>query len=355
MTMSIENWLQDLGLGQYADAFAREDIGFDTLPELNDSDLAALGITLGHRKRLQRALSEFASSGEAAIENGGETATSWAREAGERKLVTLLFADITGSTALTESLDAEDAHERLYNAVQQMCQTVELHRGTVCRFMGDGVMAMFGAPLAYENHAAQACIAALKLQHDMAGYADTLESERGCRIEARVGVHTGEVVVLKVGSAGKEEYDASGPNVALAARMEQTAKPGSVQMTASTFGMVESRFEGEPLPPVTAKGFSEPIATYRLLREQPAPAVAGGANFVGRRVELDQLRVLLEACLRGRSGRCVVLRGEAGMWQERTGRTCRAAGQGPRFSNPSFAGARFWMGAWPRCGAAASA
>lgn len=313
MTESIRDWLHDLGLGQYADVFASEDIGFDLLADLNESDLEALGLTLGHRKRLQRALADRTSSDGVAAGNRAKAATSWARHPGERKLVTLLFADITGSTALTESLDAEDAHERLYTAVQQMCRTVELHRGTVCRFMGDGVMAMFGAPVAFEDHASQACLAALKLQRDMSEYADALEREHGCRIEARVGVHTGEVVVLQVGSAGKEEYDASGPNVSLAARMEQTATPGAVQISSFTYAMVESRFEGEPLAPVSAKGFSEPVVTFRLMRERPAQVFADGIKFIGRRLELDQLNALLEGCLRERSGRCVVLRGEAGI------------------------------------------
>jgi hypothetical protein len=118
MTQSIASSLHELGLGQYADAFIQEDIDFETLAELNESDLVALGLTLGHRKCLMRALGERASSDAASVEDAGKEETSWARQPGERKLVTLLFADITGSTALTESLDAEEAHERLYSAVQ---------------------------------------------------------------------------------------------------------------------------------------------------------------------------------------------------------------------------------------------
>lgn len=313
MTSTVEGWLHGLGLGQYANAFLREDIGFDTLSELNDADLEALGLSLGHRKQLLRAIAERKASGETALESPVDEPTSWSRRAGERKVVTLLFADITGSTTLTESLDAEDAHEWLYGAVQRMCESVERHRGTVCRFMGDGVMVMFGAPVAFEDHASQACLAALELQRDIAEYADRLERDHGCRIEARVGLHTGEVVVLQVGSAGKQEYDASGPSVALAARMEQTAQPGTVQITASTFAMAESRFEAEPLAPVTAKGFSEPIAAFRLGRERPIDCIENAVNFVGRELELGQLRALIDGCLRERSGRCVLLRGEPGI------------------------------------------
>lgn len=313
VSTSIEDWLHELGLGQYAETFLREDVSFQTLRELNESDLEALGVSLGHRKQLLRALAENSPDGVSLEQKRAKAPASWARQPGERKLVTLLFADIAGSTALTELLDAEEAHDRLYGAVQRMCESVERHGGTVCRFMGDGLMAMFGAPVAFEDHAVQACAAALALQDDIKDYADELEREFGCRIESRVGVNTGEVVVLRVGSAGKEEYDASGANVALAARMEQTATPGTVQVTSTTFGLVESRFEGEPLPPVTVKGFSEPVATFRLVRETACKGFADGARFVGRRLELDQLEVLLDGCLHEGSGRCVALRGEAGI------------------------------------------
>ena len=143
----------------------------------------------------------------------------------------MLFADITGSTALTEKLDAEEAHDLLYGATQRMCSTIENHRGTVCRFMGDGVMAMFGAPMASEQHAVEACEAALEMQRAIRDYATKPETSE---LRIRVGLHSGEIVVLTVGEGDKVEYDASGPTVPIAARMEQSATPGEIYLTAAT-------------------------------------------------------------------------------------------------------------------------
>ena len=310
MTASLEQWLHSAGLARYAEAFARNDIDLAILPTLAESELAALGLSLGHRKLLLQALTQRAADAAAPGEDLPAPVSDWSRHAGERKPVTLLFADITGSTALTETLDAEDAHEQLYGAVRQMCEAVEAQRGTVCRFMGDGVMAMFGAPVAFEDHAVRASAAALDLQQRLTCYADALEHEHGCRIQARVGLHAGEVVVLQVGDASTPRYDASGVSVALAARMEQSAAPGSVQMTASTYALVASWFEGSTLDPVTAKGFSEPVPVVRLDRRRPVSASTWVLPFIGRRAEMEQLRALLAVCVHERSGRCVLLRGE---------------------------------------------
>lgn len=332
MTASLEQWLHSAGLARYAEAFARNDIDLAILPTLAESELAALGLSLGHRKLLLQALTQRAADAAAPGEDLPAPVSDWSRHAGERKPVTLLFADITGSTALTETLDAEDAHEQLYGAVQQMCEAVEAQRGTVCRFMGDGVMAMFGAPVAFEDHAVRASAAALDLQQRLTCYADALEHEHGCRIQARVGLHAGEVVVLQVGDASTPRYDASGVSVALAARMEQSAAPGSVQMTASTYALVASWFEGSTLDPVTAKGFSEPVPVVRLDRRRPVSASTWVLPFIGRRAEMEQLRALLAVCVHERSGRCVLLRGEPGIGKSRlAGQIANeAAGRGLR-------------------------
>ena len=125
----------------------------------------------------------------------------------------MLFADIVGSTALTEKLDAEEAHEILDRATQTMCQAVESGNGTVCRFMGDGIMAMFGAPIASERHATEACRAALEIQAGIERYAVELKASHGSGIQIRIGLHSGAVVVLDVGDdPNKPEYDASDPD-----------------------------------------------------------------------------------------------------------------------------------------------
>ena len=239
MSKEVSQWLDGLGLGQYAASFTEHEVEPELLPELCDADLKEMGVAaLGHRKTLLKAIELLRVDGPAALpldeaesESDAETGTAgdsdttaWSRTPGERKPVTLLFADIVDSTALTEALDAEEAHELLYRATERMCQSVENNRGTVCRFIGDGLMAMFGAPLASERHALEACRAALEMQDAVKRYSRKLEREHDGGIQIRVGLHSGEVVVLEVGDdPAKPEYDASGPNVPVAARMEQVA------------------------------------------------------------------------------------------------------------------------------------
>ncbi len=155
-----------LGLGEYSTAFAENDVDFRALPPLSQQDLKELGVSLGHQRILQQAIATLSETDEGSSESQPSFGTSnsdrgmslaaWERCLGERKSVTMLFADIAGSTALTEKRDLDEAHELLYGAIRGMCEVVGAHRGTVCRVMGDGVMAMFGAPISYEDHFALA-------------------------------------------------------------------------------------------------------------------------------------------------------------------------------------------------------
>ena len=222
----------DLELDQYAAVFEENDIGWDLLGEIDQETLKDIGVTsAGHRLRILKGIKTL-NPGKAAsisidvkaplsesikdpkIDTGN---SGWSRTPGERKPVTMLFADIVGSTSLTEKLDAEDAHDLLYHATQWMCKAVENNKGTVCRFMGDGIMAMFGAPVASERHALEACCAAIEMQNSISKYAAELNNSHGLGVQIRVGLHSGEVVVLEVGDdADNPEYDASGPTVPLA-------------------------------------------------------------------------------------------------------------------------------------------
>jgi len=188
MSEQVFKWLDGLGLGQYKANFVEHEVGMQILTEIGDADLREMGISaLGHRKTLLKAIELLrhnltgVSAGNSAATltestaDGEEDITAWSRTPGERKPVTMLFADIVDSTALTEALDAEESHELLYRATERMCQAVENNQGTVCRFMGDGVMAMFGAPLASERHALEACKAALEMQASISRYSKKLE------------------------------------------------------------------------------------------------------------------------------------------------------------------------------------
>lgn len=335
MSENVTRWLEQLGLGDYAAVFAENDIHARILPELTDADLKELGITsLGHRKTLLSAIADLSkisiASPDAPTDIGPEPPPSivephtnlaaWERLPGERKPVTMLFADITGSTALTEKLDAEEAHDLLYGATQRMCEAVEEHRGTVCRFMGDGVMAMFGAPVASEKHAVDACEAALAMQESIRDYAREIETRRDADLRIRVGLHSGEVVVLTVGEGDKVEYDASGPAVSIAARMEEVAKPGEVRITSATHQLAGTRIEIEALEPVSLKGISDPVPVFTLRRVrsiEERPIAAVHTPIVGRRAEILQFEGLLHACIEDRHGQVVFVRGEPGIGKTR--------------------------------------
>ena len=338
MSQQVSEWLDGLGLSQYADNFAKHEVGLQILPEISDADLKEMGISaLGHRKTLLKAISllrqDPSGSPDAHCDTGSDTGfaeashsddediTAWSRTPGERKPVTLLFADIVDSTGLTENLDAEEAHELLYHATERMCQAVESNQGTVCRFMGDGVMAMFGAPLARERHALEACKAALEMQAAIARYAKKLEQNFASPIQLRVGLHSGEVVVLDVGDdPNKPEYDASGPTVPLAARMEQAAHAGCILITESTRALAGSWIETVDHGEINAKGLSQPISVFKLtkIRSSSEPVlIAKSRAIVGRRAEMAQFRGLLQACREGGHGQSLLIRGEAGIGKTR--------------------------------------
>lgn len=323
MADKISNWLCELGLSRYAELFAKQEVVFEDLRDLNDGDLKELGIPLGPRKRLLKAAGSLAKSKqvEGPISKGSDDRlAAWERHAGERRPVTMLFADIIGSTALTEHLDAEETHDLIYGATQRMCEVVENNRGTVCRFMGDGVMAMFGAPVASEHHAVEACEAALEMQRVIREYASDIKLSSGNAIRIRVGLHSGEVVVLAVGEGDTVEYDASGPTVPIAARMEQSAKPGEVYLTGTTRSLAAPRIETEALDPVSVKGISEPVPVFALRRlrsiEEPLP-LAARTPFVGRRAELAQFEGILDVCIDEEHGQTIYVRGEPGIGKTR--------------------------------------
>ena len=331
MPDDVAKWLEELGLGEYAATFVDNAIDADVLPDLTEADLEKIGVKLGHRKKLLKAIATLAHekplapvpSSEESIPKAhelDENLAAWERHPGERKPVTMLFADITGSTALTEKLDSEEAHELLYGATQRMCQAVENNRGTVCRFMGDGVMAMFGAPVASEHHAVEACEAGLEMQAAIRTYATGIDARQRNGLQIRVGLHSGEVVLLTVGEGDKVEYDASGPTVPVAARMEQVAEPGEVYLTAATHSLAADRIETEALEPVLVKGISEPVPVFALRRVRSAEEArpdSARTPFVGRRAELIEFGGMLEACIEEGHGRTIYVRGEPGIGKTR--------------------------------------
>ena len=345
MSDKVAEWLDGLGLSQYVPAFIENEIDHSLLTELADDDLKEIGVrALGHRKTLLRAIGELETVDEDAAaaapardeseRDSDEDITAWSRTPGERKPVTMLFADIVDSTTLTEKLDAEEAHELLYRATEKMCQAVENNRGTVCRFMGDGVMAMFGAPRASERHALEACQAALEMQASIRRYAKKIDHSHDTRIEIRVGLHSGEVVVLDVGDdPEKPEYDASGPTVSMAARMEQSAPPSSILISENTRSLAARWIETDDHDALTVKGFSRPVSVFVLNKIRAAndpPGIGDSRPIVGRAPELAQFRGLLQACAETGYGQSLLIRGDPGIGKTRLVEELMvlAAGQG---------------------------
>src|SRR5438105_440283 len=173
---------------------------------------------------------------------------------GERKQVTVLFADLKDSTELIRGLDPEAAQQLLDPALQRMMAAVHRFEGTVNQVLGDGIMALFGAPIAHEDHALRACYAALAMQAAMRAYTDELRRTRGLELRTRVGLNAGEVVVRAIGNDLHMDYSAVGETPVLAARMEQMATPGSIRLTPSTLGLVEGLVRVNALGPVPVKG-----------------------------------------------------------------------------------------------------
>jgi class 3 adenylate cyclase/tetratricopeptide (TPR) repeat protein len=241
---------------------------------------------------------------------------------GERKQVTVLFADLKGSMELLADRDPEEARQLLDPVLERMMAAVHRYEGTVNQVMGDGIMALFGAPIAHEDHAVRACYAALTMQASVKAYAAEVQRAKGVPLQIRVGLNTGEVVVRAIGSDLHMDYTAVGQTTHLAARMEQMAMPGSILITPQVLGLVEGYLQVKALGPVSIKGLSAPVAVYEVMGAGPvrtrlqAAAVRGLTRFVGRDAELEALRQMLERA-GGGHGQVVALVGEPGMGKSR--------------------------------------
>src|SRR5437870_118838 len=207
---------------------------------------------------------------------------------GERKQVTVLFADLKGSMELLADRDPEDARKLLDPVLEHMMEAVHRYEGTVNQVMGDGIMALFGAPLAHEDHAVRACYAALWMQENVKRYAEGVRREHGVTVRIRVGLNSGEVVVRAIGSDLHMDYTAVGQTTHLAARMEQLAEPGSILLSPATLELAEGYVEVKPVGPLPVKGLPAPVEVYELVgagavrSRLHAAAARGLTRFVGR-------------------------------------------------------------------------
>ena len=240
---------------------------------------------------------------------------------GERRIVTMLFCDVQGSTAAAEKLDPEEWAEIMNGAFEHLIAPVYRYEGTLARLMGDAILAFFGAPITHEDDPQRAVLAALEIIERSMSYREEVQRTWGVDFNVRVGINTGLVVVGEVGSDLRVEYTAMGDAVNLAARMEQTAEPGTVQISEDTYRMVAPLFDIEDLGGVQVKGKEEPVQSYRVLRQSALPGQLRGiagldSAMVGRE---DEIRTLIDGIEALRNGHAQIfsVMGEAGLGKSR--------------------------------------
>ncbi|UCH49026.1 MAG: AAA family ATPase, partial [Betaproteobacteria bacterium] len=242
---------------------------------------------------------------------------------GERKQVTVLFADLTGSMELLADRDPEEARAILDPVLGHMMDAVHAYEGTVNQVMGDGIMALFGAPLSQEDHAVRACYAALRMQAAIREQSEKTRADYGVSVQARVGINSGEVLVRSIGSDLKMDYSAVGQTTHLAARMEQLAAGGTTLITPDTLHLAEGFVQVKSLGPVAIKGMSERLEVFELIsaltrrsRLQARAASGGLSQFVGRQREFEVLADAAKSAKEGK-GQVVATVGEPGVGKSR--------------------------------------
>jgi class 3 adenylate cyclase/tetratricopeptide (TPR) repeat protein len=316
----IADWLRKLGMSEYAERFAENDIEIDILPELTDHDLEGLGISLGHRRRILRAIRELGAPVPAP-----QTAAAVSpipHDGAERRQLTVMLCDLVGSTALSVKLDPEDLRGIIAGYHRCCTELVERNGGFVARYMGDGVLAYFGYPQAHEHDAERAVRAGLALVEAV----QKLESVAGVPLQVRVGIATGLVVVGDLTGAGAaQEQPVVGETPNLAARLQALAEPGAVVIESRTRRMTGGLFEYRDLGTVALKGFAEDVPAWQVLRADPTVSRfealhATTTPLIGREEEIDLLLRCWEQAKRGEG--CVVLvSGEPGIGKSRVAQT----------------------------------
>ncbi len=241
---------------------------------------------------------------------------------GERKLVTVLFADVAGFTSLSEKLDPEEVHQIMDGCFKLLMDEIHRYEGTINQFTGDGVMALFGAPVAHEDHAQRACHAALAIQQRFKDQGERIKAEYGIEFKLRIGLNSGPVIVGRIGDDLRMDYTAVGDTTNLASRMESLAKPGTILASQAAHRLMKDYFEFQPLGRIEIKGKEEPQEAFELIRTGEvatrigASMAKGLTRFVGRR---NSMAALMEAWEKARSGSGQVLGvvGEAGVGKSR--------------------------------------
>src|SRR5215213_6519256 len=359
--VDVGAWLRGLGLGQYEPAFRENDVDADVLPELTEADLERLGVaSLGHRKKLLRGIAALraGSAPSAATPPAAEPAPDAppaAHSSGaERRQLTVMFVDLVGSTSLSGRLDPEEMQEVLESYQDAVSAEVTRFGGHVAKYMGDGVLAYFGWPRAYEDAAERAVRAGLAA----AAAVRLLRAGEGEALAARVGIATGLVVIGHFAGRGAAQEEAvAGETPNLAARLQELAEPGAVVVAESTRRLLGDLFELRDLGSRALKGFAGPVAVWRVAGEGRAESrfealrAAGMTSLVDRKKELA---LLLARWARAREGegQVVLLAGEAGIGKSRLVQALHERLAGEPHTRLTLQGSPYHAGSplWPMVG-----
>ena len=320
----LDQWLESIGLSQYSAAFADNDIDLEILDEITEADLKELGLSLGHRKKLLKALRALHRvSSDTDVDDGAVVhPVSPAQAQPEKRFLSLVFCDLADSTRIAAALDMEDAHA-LNRAFQEACtQAIHGQRGYVARYMGDGILAYFGYPRAHENDAEQAVNAGLDIIRYVTELGPRFSLPEDLDLAVRVGIASGPVVVETIGDMDARENAVVGEAPNLAARLQGLAAPNSVLVGEDTYHLVQDSFEFEDQGSRQIKGYSDTMATWQVMAAR-SPEERNRSrsdrhltNMVGRREELGLLKSRWERSTAG-AGQVVLLSAEAGMGKTR--------------------------------------
>jgi class 3 adenylate cyclase/tetratricopeptide (TPR) repeat protein/ABC-type lipoprotein export system ATPase subunit len=325
---TIEDWLSQLGLGKYVEAFVQNDVDLRALPHMTEADLQELGVSLGHRKIILAAISGLAQLGLdrlppaslTLVEESERQATEVPQEpTADRRLLSVLFCDLVGSTALSARIDPEDMHDLTRRYQDSVAGAITRFGGYVAKYLGDGVLAYFGWPMAYEDHAERSIRAGLQALAAV----EAVPSPDGEKLKARIGIASGHVVVGDIaGSSANERASIAGDTPNLAARLQGAAAPGQIVVADSTRRLAGQSFEIESLGSQELKGFNSPIALFAVRGEREVESRFDAAHpsalskFVGRTSEIGMLLERWELA-KGGQGQAVFVSGEAGIGKSR--------------------------------------
>jgi len=317
MAYDVDEWLEGLGLGEYAEAFVENGVNLRSLPHLSEADLKELGVLLGHRRIM---LAEIASLQDQkhARQSDESASEPLLRGEAERRQLTVMFCDLVGSTELSGRLDPEDLRDVMRSYQDVVTDAVARYGGHVAKYLGDGLLIYFGWPQAYEDQAERAVRAGLDAVEAVA----SLKPGHEAKLQARVGIATGKVVIGDlVGESGRDAEAVTGDTPNLAARLQQLAKPGQVVIGEGTRDLIGTVFELEELGSHVLKGFAAPVFAWRVVAAQAVETrfEVRGRNltpFIGREHELGLLIDRWEQAKDG-EGQVVLLSGEAGIGKSR--------------------------------------